>query len=101
MARKLGSASAQKVTLARAVLLGSDRAVDEPVEHLDAANADLLRDLLALNSGIMSAMRPRAATHRLPNDIQCAELSIAMDRDARRRRGTNSSDNNTNASAKT
>ncbi|COW92835.1 ABC transporter ATP-binding protein [Mycobacterium tuberculosis] len=49
----------------------------------------------------MSAMRTVVvATHHLPNDIQCAELSIATDQRCRRR-GTNSSDNNTNASAKT
>ncbi|CFE66326.1 ABC transporter ATP-binding protein [Mycobacterium tuberculosis] len=88
--------------LARAVLSPARIVLlDEPVEHLDAANADLLRDLLAPNSGIMSAMRTVVvATHHLPNDIQCAELSIATDQRCRRR-GTNSSDNNTNASAKT
>lgn len=101
-AQAVSAGQRRRLLLARAVLSPARIVLlDEPVEHLDAANADLLRDLLAPNSGIMSAMRTVVvATHHLPNDIQCAELSIATDQRCRRR-GTNSSDNNTNASAKT
>lgn len=57
-AQAVSAGQRRRLLLARAVLSPARIVLlDEPVEHLDAANADLLRDLLAPNSGIMSAMR--------------------------------------------
>jgi ATP-binding cassette subfamily C protein CydC len=60
------------ISPARIVLL------DEPTEHLDATDAErILRDLLALNAGLMSAERTVVvATHHLPKGITCPELHI-------------------------
>jgi ATP-binding cassette subfamily C protein CydC len=58
--------------------------LDEPTEHLDAADAEpILRDLLGPNSALMSADRTVVvATHHLPNDIGCRELRVDALRDA-------------------
>jgi ATP-binding cassette, subfamily C, bacterial CydC len=62
------------ISPARIVLL------DEPTEHLDATDADLvLRDLLRPNRGLMTAERTvLVATHHLPKDIRCDELRIGQ-----------------------
>jgi ATP-binding cassette subfamily C protein CydC len=60
------------ISPARIVLL------DEPTEHLDATDAQLvLCDLLAPDSGLMSADRTvLVATHHLPEGFRCPELRI-------------------------
>jgi ATP-binding cassette, subfamily C, bacterial CydC len=60
------------ISPARIVLL------DEPTEHLDAADADLiLRALLTPQGGLVRAERTVVvATHHLPNDVRCPELRI-------------------------
>jgi ATP-binding cassette, subfamily C, bacterial CydC len=60
------------ISPARIVLL------DEPTEHLDATDAELvLLDLLAPDSGLMSADRTvLVATHHLPKGFRCPELRI-------------------------
>lgn len=60
------------ISPARIVLL------DEPTEHLDAADADsVLRSLLDPDGGLIGGQRTVVvATHHLPNDIRCAELGI-------------------------
>ncbi len=60
------------VSPARIVLL------DEPTEHLDAADAEpILRSLLSAHDGLISAERTVVvATHHLPNDMCCPELRI-------------------------
>jgi ATP-binding cassette subfamily C protein CydC len=52
--------------------------VDEPTEHLDAADAEpILRGLLNPRGGLIAAERTVVvATHHLPNDIRCPELRI-------------------------
>jgi ATP-binding cassette subfamily C protein CydC len=51
--------------------------LDEPTEHLDAADAEpILRALLDPGGGLMAAERTVVvATHHLPNDIGCPTLS--------------------------
>jgi ATP-binding cassette subfamily C protein CydC len=60
------------ISPARIVLL------DEPTEHLDAADADaLLHALLARDGGLIAADRTVVvATHRLTNDVNCQQLSM-------------------------
>ena len=60
------------ISPARIVLL------DEPTEHLDAADADpLLRGLLDPLGGLIGSDRTVVvATHHLPDDIGCPELII-------------------------
>ncbi len=60
------------VSPARIVLL------DEPTEHLDAADAEpILRNLLAPNPGLMTTDRTVVvATHHLPDDMHCARLHL-------------------------
>jgi ATP-binding cassette, subfamily C, bacterial CydC len=64
------------ISPARIVLL------DEPTEHLDATDAELvLVDLLAPDSGLMSADRTvLVATHHLPKGFRCPELRIGQAR---------------------
>jgi ATP-binding cassette subfamily C protein CydC len=59
------------ISPARIVLL------DEPTEHLDVTDADLLlRRLLEPEGGLIAADRTVVvATHHLPDDIRCPELS--------------------------
>lgn len=63
------------VSPARIVLL------DEPTEHLDAADAEpILRGLLDSRSGLIAAGRTVVvATHHLPDDIRCPELAVGAD----------------------
>jgi ATP-binding cassette, subfamily C, bacterial CydC len=60
------------ISPARIVLL------DEPTEHLDATDAQvILRELLEPNSGLIASERTVVvATHHLANDSRCAELRI-------------------------
>lgn len=69
----------RRLLLARAVISPAQIVLlDEPAEHLDAADAELiLRDLLDPKGRLMAPERTVVvATHHLPNDIRCPELRI-------------------------
>jgi ATP-binding cassette, subfamily C, bacterial CydC len=78
-AQALSAGQRRRLLLAR-VLISPARIVllDEPTEHLDAADAEpILRSLLSAHDGLISAERTVVvATHHLPNDIRCPELQI-------------------------
>lgn len=83
-AQALSGGQRRRLLLARAVLSPARIVLlDEPTEHLDAADAEpILRDLLGPNSGLMSADRTVVvATHHLPSEIGCRELRIDALRD--------------------
>jgi len=70
----------RRLLLARAIISPARIVLlDEPTEHLDATDADLvLRDLLSPDPGLVAAERTvLVATHHLPNDIHCAELRLS------------------------
>ena len=84
-AQALSGGQRRRLLLARAVLSPARIVLlDEPTEHLDAADAEpILRDLLGPNSALMSADRTVVvATHHLPDDIGCRELRVDTLRDA-------------------
>ncbi len=77
-AQALSAGQRRRLLLARAMISPARIVLlDEPTEHLDAADAErVLRDLLGPN-GLMSADRTVVvATHHLPNGIGCRELSL-------------------------
>jgi len=84
----LSAGQRRRLLLARAIV--SPAAIvllDEPTEHLDATDAELiLRDLLGPNPGLMSAEKAvLVATHHLPNDMHCANLHLGPEVSAARR----------------
>jgi len=78
-AQALSAGQRRRLLLTR-VLISPARIVllDEPTEHLDAADAEpILRSLLSAQGGLTSAERTVVvATHHLPSDIRCPELRI-------------------------
>ncbi len=80
-AQALSAGQRRRLLLARA-LIAPARIVllDEPVEHLDAADAEpILRSLLNAKNGLMAVDRTVVvATHHLPEDISCPELQIGV-----------------------
>ncbi|WP_208600818.1 thiol reductant ABC exporter subunit CydC [Mycobacterium malmoense] len=78
-AQALSGGQRRRLLLARAALSPAGIVLlDEPTEHLDAADADpLLRDLLGPDSVLMPAGRTVVvATHHLPDDLGCGELRM-------------------------
>jgi ATP-binding cassette, subfamily C, bacterial CydC len=81
-AQALSAGQRRRLLLARAVISPARIVLlDEPTEHLDAADAEpILRSLLSVHGGLLSAERTVVvATHHLPNDIRCPELQICAD----------------------
>jgi ATP-binding cassette subfamily C protein CydC len=82
-AQAVSAGQRRRLLLARAIISPARIVLlDEPTEHLDATDADLvLRDLLGPNRALMTAERTVVvATHHLPKDIRCDELRIGFDR---------------------
>ncbi|MGH3967596.1 MAG: thiol reductant ABC exporter subunit CydC [Mycobacterium sp.] len=81
-AQALSAGQRRRLLLARS-LIAPTRIVllDEPTEHLDAADAELiLRGLLDPCGGLFSAEHTVVvATHHLPNDSRCPELHLGAD----------------------
>jgi ATP-binding cassette, subfamily C, bacterial CydC len=78
-AEALSAGQRRRLLLARA-LISPARIVllDEPTEHLDFADAEpILRSLLNAPDGMIDSGRTVVvATHHLPNNIRCLELSL-------------------------
>ena len=82
-AQAVSAGQRRRLLLARAVLSPARIVLlDEPTEHLDATDAELiLRDLLGPNPNLMSAERTMlVATHHLANDMHCAKLHLGSSR---------------------
>ena len=87
-AQAVSAGQRRRLLLARAVVSPARIVLlDEPTEHLDATDAELvLRDLLGPHPGLMAAERTvLVATHHLPNDIDCAELHLGSEVSVARR----------------
>lgn len=75
----LSAGQRRRLLLARAIVSPARIVLlDEPTEHLDAADAEpILRGLLDSRGGLMAAERTVVvATHHLPNDMLCLELHV-------------------------
>ena len=86
-AQAISAGQRRRLLLARAVISPARIVLlDEPTEHLDAADADfVLRDLLGPNPGLMTSDRTvLVATHHLPHDVHCAELRLGSEVSAAR-----------------
>jgi ATP-binding cassette, subfamily C, bacterial CydC len=78
-AQALSAGQRRRLLLARAFISPARIVLlDEPTEHLDAADAEpILRSLLSPDSGLMAPERTVVvATHHLPDHIRCPELRI-------------------------
>jgi ATP-binding cassette subfamily C protein CydC len=78
-AQALSAGQRRRLLLARAFISPARIVLlDEPTEHLDAADAEpILRRLLSPDGGLMAPERTVVvATHHLPNDLRCPELRI-------------------------
>jgi ATP-binding cassette subfamily C protein CydC len=77
-AQAVSAGQRRRLLLARAVIAPARIVLlDEPTEHLDAADAKLiLGDLLAAHPGLMRTKTVVVATHHLPEDIRCTELPL-------------------------
>jgi ATP-binding cassette, subfamily C, bacterial CydC len=81
-AQALSAGQRRRLLLARAVISPVPIVLlDEPTEHLDAADAErLLRSLLSAHTGLlMPEQTVVVATHHLPDDLRCPELRIGAD----------------------
>jgi ATP-binding cassette, subfamily C, bacterial CydC len=87
-AQAVSAGQRRRLLLARAIVSPARIVLlDEPTEHLDATDAELiLRDLLGPNPNLMSAERTvLVATHHLPNAMHCAKLHLDSEVSAARR----------------
>lgn len=78
-AQAVSAGQRRRLLLARAMISPAGIVLlDEPTEHLDRDDADLvLRDLLGANPGLIGADRTVVvATHHLPDDIRCPEVPV-------------------------
>lgn len=78
-AQALSAGQRRRLLLARAVISRTRIVLlDEPTEHLDVSDAEqVLRDLLAPDSRLMSAQRTVVvATHHLPEGLGCRQLRV-------------------------
>jgi ATP-binding cassette subfamily C protein CydC len=78
-AQAISAGQRRRLLLARALLSPAGIVLlDEPTEHLDAADADhVLHTLLGDEPRLLSADKAVVvATHHLPDDLRCAKLSI-------------------------
>lgn len=78
-AQALSAGQRRRLLLARAVISPTRIVLlDEPTEHLDVTDAEqVLRDLLAPDSRLMSAQRTVVvATHHLPEGLGCRHLRV-------------------------
>ncbi|OBI51011.1 thiol reductant ABC exporter subunit CydC [Mycobacterium kyorinense] len=78
-AQALSAGQRRRLLLARAMISPARIVLlDEPTEHLDAADAEpLLRALLDPTSGLIDQQRSVVvATHHLPEAMHCAELTV-------------------------
>ncbi|MGO9506945.1 MAG: ATP-binding cassette domain-containing protein, partial [Mycobacterium sp.] len=78
-AQAVSAGQRRRLLLARAVISPARIVLlDEPTEHLDAADAELmLRDLLGPNPRLMPRERTVVvATHHLPTGIRCPEMPL-------------------------
>jgi ATP-binding cassette subfamily C protein CydC len=81
-AQALSAGQRRRLLLARAIISPARIVLlDEPTEHLEAAEAEtILRSLLNADGGLVAAERTVVvATHHLPNNICCPELRIGAD----------------------
>lgn len=82
-AQALSAGQRRRLLLARS-LISPTRVVllDEPTEHLDAADGEpILRSLLDPGGGLIGSERTVVvATHHLPDDVRCTELRVGADR---------------------
>jgi ATP-binding cassette subfamily C protein CydC len=82
-AQAVSAGQRRRLLLARAIVSPARIVLlDEPTEHLEATDAELiLRDLLGRNPNLMSAERTvLVATHHLPNAVHCAKLHLGSSR---------------------
>lgn len=80
-AKAVSAGQRRRLLLARAMLSPARIVLlDEPTEHLDEADADLLlRKLLNPAAGLIADTRTVVvATHRLPKDLRCAEFRVPL-----------------------
>jgi ATP-binding cassette, subfamily C, bacterial CydC len=80
-AQAVSAGQRRRLLLARAIISPARIVLlDEPTEHLDASDADLiLRSLLDPDCGLISTERTLVvATHHLPIEVDCAELRVGV-----------------------
>lgn len=77
-AQAVSAGQRRRLLLARAILSPAKIVLlDEPTEHLDAADAEqVLSDLLSTDSALLPQRTVVVATHHLPDDTCCATLAI-------------------------
>jgi len=78
-AQALSAGQRRRLLLARAIVSPARIVLlDEPTEHLDAADAEpVLRELLDPRGGLVAAERTVVvATHHLSKDVRCPELRV-------------------------
>lgn len=76
-AQAVSAGQRRRLLLARAILSPARiLLLDEPTEHLDAADADRFLCELLADDGPLGQRTVVVATHHLPKDIRCSELRV-------------------------